>query len=129
LTFVQDKVNARLEGQVSARLVCDAKRNRATLRLVPDSLLGALWLLFGEAVAGDKGFRRCDQCGLWFELGLPGGRRSRLFCSGACRTRSHRARREKALEFHRQGKDPKEIAKATATGLGTVKRWLKQVRR
>jgi hypothetical protein len=128
LAYIQAKINARLAGQVSPRLVWDAERNRSTLRLVPDSLLGALWLEFGEAVAGDKGFRRCDQCDLWFELGVPGGRRSRLFCSGACRTRSHRARREKALEFHRQGKGAKEIAKATATGLTTVRKWLKQAK-
>jgi hypothetical protein len=128
LAYIQDQINTRLAAQVSPRLVRDAERNRSTLRLVPNSLLGCVWLQFAQAVSSDKGFRRCDQCGLWFELGLPGGRRSRLFCSGACRTRAHRARREKALELHRQGKGAKEIAEATATGLGTVKKWLKQAK-
>jgi hypothetical protein len=126
LAYIQDRINAPLAAQVSPRLVWDAERNRSTLRLVPDSLLGCVWLQFAQAVSSDKGFRRCDQCGQWFELGLPGGRRSRLFCSGACRTRAHRARREKAMELHRQGKNAKEIAEATATVLATVKKWLKQ---
>jgi hypothetical protein len=128
LHYVQDKINARLAGPVSSQLVWDAERNRSTLRLVPDSLLGCLWVQFAQAVANDKGFRRCGQCGLWFELGPQAGRRSRLFCSGACRTRAHRARREKAWELHRQGKNPREIAAATATGLGTVRKWLKQAK-
>jgi hypothetical protein len=32
------------------------------------------------------------------------------------------------LELLRQGKGPKEIAEATATGLGTVKKWAKQAK-
>jgi excisionase family DNA binding protein len=72
--------------------------------------------------------RRCGQCDLWFELGPQAGRANRLFCSGGCRTRAHRARREKAWELHRQGKGPKEIAEATATVLATVKKWLRQAK-
>jgi hypothetical protein len=97
-------------------------------RPVPNDLLGAVWLQFAQTVGGDKGFRRCSQCGLWFELAPEGGRKTKQFCSGTCRARAHRTRQEKIWELHRQGKRAKEIADEVGTDLATVKKWVKQRR-
>jgi hypothetical protein len=124
LIYVQDAINVRLEGLAWPRLAWDAQGSRLGLRLVPETLLGAMWLQFALAVSGGKAFRRCAACGEWFELSPKVGRKDKLFCSGACRTRSHRGRREKACEMHRQGKSLKEIAKEIESDVPTVRKWV-----
>jgi hypothetical protein len=128
LLYAQDQINVRIESLASPRLVWDTSRTRMELRLVPDTLVGALWLQFAAAVAADKGFRRCGQCDAWFALAPAGGRSTKQFCSGACRTRAHRARQETAGELHRQGKSLREIAEQVETDLSTVRKWVKQLK-
>jgi hypothetical protein len=55
---------------------------RPALKLIPETLLDALWLQVAEALAGDCQIRRCHQCGSWFAAGHGFGRRyDAKFCS------------------------------------------------
>ncbi len=63
-----------------------------SLRFLPPNLLVAMWLQFGQAVEANKSFRKCRQCGLWFELTPRAARADKVFCSGACKARDYRRR-------------------------------------
>jgi hypothetical protein len=73
-----------LEAPHSVRLavqIGDAA-SRPTLRLMPETLLDALWLQVTEALAGDCQIRHCLQCNSWFAAGGGFGRRhDSKFCS------------------------------------------------
>jgi hypothetical protein len=70
------------------------RRDRAELVNVarPKNLLGALWLQFALTIERGSDFRRCAECGTWFELAPGLGRSDKQFCSVRCRVRSHRKR-------------------------------------
>jgi hypothetical protein len=126
LTYVQAAVNERSEGLASPRLVWDATGGGLALELVPHGLLGVLWLQLARAVSLGSGFRRCGQCATWFELSPTTARTNRLFCSGACRSKGHRARQARAVELHQQGRSYREIAKDVDSDAATIKKWIKE---
>ena len=57
LHYVQSTINTRLEGRASPRLLWDAEHERLGLFIVPDGLVGALWLQFARAVERDSRVR------------------------------------------------------------------------
>ena len=61
--YVQSTINEKLEGRASPQLLWDVKRERLGLYIVPDGLIGALWLQFARAVERDSRFRQCAECG------------------------------------------------------------------
>jgi len=63
-----------------------------TLRPMPTNLLEAMWLQLGQAIAADKSFRKCRQCGIWFELTPKAARTDKVFYSGACKAKAYRQR-------------------------------------
>jgi hypothetical protein len=63
------------------------------MQLIPRNLLEAMWLQFGEAVTHDKSFRKCRQCGTWFEISLRAARIDKVFCSEACKAKAYRRRK------------------------------------
>ena len=67
---------------------------KATLRIRPTSLIGAIRMQFAQAVATDLDIRTCDHCGKIFETGGTGRTRKARFCSDRCRTDYHLARRK-----------------------------------
>ena len=79
LHYVQSTINEQLEGRASPRLLWDAKRERLGLYIVPDGLIGALWLQFARAVERDSKFRQCAECGIWFELAPGTARADKLY--------------------------------------------------
>jgi len=97
---------------------------RLSLCYTPDSLLEALWLQFALAVHRNKLYRRCQQCGIWFELSPDKARTSRLFCSGACRSKNYREKQAKAREMYKAGSTLENIAKALDTDTRTVQGWM-----
>jgi hypothetical protein len=127
LFYVQDAINARIDALAHPQLLWDPDANQLALRLVPDSLLACIWLQFAAAVANNTAFRQCGQCDLWFELLADGGRTTKQFCSGSCRTRAHRTRQDNACQLHRRGKSLKEIAAAMGADVPTVRKWLKRL--
>ena len=68
LHYLQSKVNEKLEGRASPRLLWDKKRERLGLYIVPEGMIGALWLQFARAVERDSRFRQCAECGIWSSL-------------------------------------------------------------
>src|SRR5439155_5955574 len=83
LHCLRSGVNARLAAHAGARMVWE-DGGRLALRLVPATLLGALWLQFAAAVDGGHDFRACRECGRWFRLDPATARTSREFCANAC---------------------------------------------
>ena len=117
-------INAQIEGEVLVRLRYDLDQGEAVLRMVPQTLLGCLWLELANAISGDKSQRQCPGCGRWFEIQAHGSRSDKQFCSQACRNRIYRQRMAKARQWRKEGKKPKEIAETLDVDLASVKKWL-----
>jgi hypothetical protein len=83
-----------------AKLWAALAPNRVTgvwdLKLLPPTLLDAIWLQLGQAVASNADLKECPQCGKWFEAGPSSGkRRHAMFCSRKCKTDFHSLERSK----------------------------------
>lgn len=140
LWYIQQSINEYLTGRapkreteretervaISPHLLWNPEMTELGLYLVPRSLLGAMWLQFAQAVAGNKSYRQCEYCRKWFEVSLEASRPTRLYCSNACRFKAYRKRQEDAYRLH-QGKVPlKEIATRLGTNTTTAKGWIKK---
>jgi Family of unknown function (DUF6076) len=84
-------VNAKLaQHRVNVKLLWDAKFEHLGLAMVPEDLVGFLWLQFAKAIEGGKAYRRCEDCGQWFGFGGQSARKDKRFCTATCRVRSNR---------------------------------------
>jgi hypothetical protein len=126
LHCVQSKINEKLEGRASPRLLWDAKRERLGLYIVPDGLVGALWLQFARAVERDSRFRQCAECALWFELAPGTARADKLYCSTPCRTKAYRRRQAEAVRLHGEGRSIEDIARELDSDPDTVRGWIER---
>jgi hypothetical protein len=63
-----------------------------THRLIPKTLLEAMWLQLGQAVESNKTFRKCRHCDTWFDLSPKAARADKVFCSEACKAKAYRRR-------------------------------------
>ena len=107
LYVLKERVNRRIAGLVSPRLEFAPNRVGLEDYMVPNSLIGGLWLQFFSAISRNAEYRKCQAvgCRQWFEVtpdtgrggadSIEAGRRSRRFCSAACRARQHRAEAKK----------------------------------
>jgi hypothetical protein len=129
LAAVQDEINIRLEYETAGLLLWDPSERQHTLRIVPRSLRGALWLQLARAVEGNKEFRQCSACQRWFELDPRVARRDRHFCSGTCRTQAYRNRQLQAQQLHEQGVPLNQIASRLVTDVETARGWINRARR
>lgn len=82
---------------VAARVLVNEERNRYELKLVPNSLIGAMWLQLAEEMTGSYRFKRCEGCDRWFKAGDltdPDSRRAdaRLCIDQSCKMRAKRRR-------------------------------------
>jgi hypothetical protein len=85
-----------LRGKLSASIAPDPSTGEWRLQLAPPTLLDAIWLQFGQALASNANLRQCDQCGTWFEAGAGSGRRADAkFCSDGCRIRFNSDKRSR----------------------------------
>jgi hypothetical protein len=128
LHYVQSTINRRLEGRASPRLLWDANHERLGLYIVPDSLIGALWLQFAWAVERDSQFRRCAECRIWFELAPGTARSDKLYCSTHCRTKAYRKRQAEAVRLHAEGRSIEDIALQMESDPDTVRGWIDRKR-
>ena len=87
-------------------------------------LRSALWIQFALAVAEEKEFRRCECCRRPFELAPHLNRKDRRFCSDACRSRSYRHRKARAIQMRAKGRKLRQIAKDLGSDMKTIKSWL-----
>jgi hypothetical protein len=98
-------------------------------KITPLSLLGAMWLQLGDAIAEGKEFRRCRMCDSWFFVPEGGRTARRVFCSDTCKAKDYRQRRDRAAELKAAGKGVGEIertlsAEGLETDLDTIKKWV-----
>jgi hypothetical protein len=81
-----ERFNERIGGKSHLEIVRVLGTEKLDLKMVPDSLIDALWLQFSQAVAGGARPRQCAQCASWFAYGVGvGRRRSAHHCSDRCR--------------------------------------------
>ena len=87
------RVNQRISNVTAAlcRNFTDGAEDSVQLQLRPNNLLQAMWLQFGQAIAANKSFRKC-QCGTWFEISRKVARSDKIFCTEACKARAYRQR-------------------------------------
>lgn len=89
--LLADLINDNLKGQVSPLTLCYVGLEQTTLRFVPESLLGALWLQFAQAVDKSYAYKQCEACGKWFDISKGvGARADKKTCSGRCKKRRER---------------------------------------
>jgi hypothetical protein len=99
-------------------------QNSLHLRIVPKNLLGAMWLQYARSIDGNKDYRRCRQCGKWFEISLEANRPTRLFCQDACRYKFYRERMAAAQQLHLEGVAIEAIAQRLEADTATVEGWI-----
>ena len=71
--------------QLTAGIRRDERKEIYEFKLIPRTLRGALLLQAGEAITGNRRFRRCKNCSEWFVLGPGGHTARRQFCRDRCR--------------------------------------------
>ncbi len=123
-TLLRDLINIQLPRRVSLWMQVDPRDDSMGLRIVPNDLLGAMWLQFARAVAGNRRYRQCDACGLWFEVSPEQNRTNRRFCSTACRSKFYRRKKELARELRAEGLSVEDIATRLDSDTGTVGGWI-----
>ena len=91
--------NKKLRGESSAQLRIDPIAGREVVQVIPRTLLAALWLQFIRGVEGNHLYPKCKECQRPFAVSPEerGNRRSRKFCSDACKAKNYRARKAAAL--------------------------------
>jgi hypothetical protein len=124
LHYVQSVINKQLQGRASPRLLWDANRERLGLYILPEGLIGALWLQFARAVERGSQFRQCVECGIWFELAPGTARADKLYCSTPCRTKAYRKRQAEAVRLHAEGRSIEDIAHQLENDPDTVRGWI-----
>jgi hypothetical protein len=129
VAFLQSKINERLAGKVHLRLLYDVEERHLRLNPVPEDLITALWLQFAEAVANDRNYRQCQECGAWFEISPEVARTNRRFCADACRLRMYRQRQGRARAMHAEGCTVEAIAAKLDSQVETVRGWLAKAER
>jgi hypothetical protein len=98
--YLSEALNARLAAtNPSVRL-----GGAEGLQVTPARLIDALWIQFATAVAEARRYRKCRTCGRQFELDPDQNRKSRHYCSDACRSKAYRTRQAKAARRNRKGK-------------------------
>jgi hypothetical protein len=122
--FLVRELQENLTGRVSWRPVL-SKSGDISSRVVPQSLLGCLWLELEETITGDRTQIPCPVCSEWFEVRSSGARSDKMYCSPRCKTKAHREVIGKARQLRAEGKTPKQIAKAISRDEAVVKNWLR----
>ncbi len=96
---VSNLVNTALdEARVHPQLGFKLEDHSHHLAIVPENLLGAMWLQFARALDGNREYRACRHCGTWFEIGSGAASRARQFCSNRCRVAFSRLRKREREE-------------------------------
>jgi hypothetical protein len=115
-----------LPGRSKTPLLWNPAGKRVMLRLVPSSLVEAMYIQFLLALGGGKNYHRCLACDRWFELAPGVGRADKKACSVGCRVKIYQGRRRQAREMHAGGKTVKQIARELGSNSATVRGWIKK---
>lgn len=89
--LLADLINDNLKGKVSPMTLFHVGLEQTTLRFIPESLLGALWLQFAQALDKSYAYKQCEECGVWFDIAKHVGARSdKKTCGATCKKRRQR---------------------------------------
>jgi hypothetical protein len=98
-TTLARRVNAGMRGRVTVRLDIDQGKSLGfSLSREPINLLGAMWLMFADEVAGRVFVETCPYCGEFFVMTPKSNSKGREYCSDACRNKAWRANQSKGGE-------------------------------
>jgi lipocalin len=92
----------RSQSLTSVRILADTDRNAMRIRIVPDTLLAAMWLQCARVLTEKVTFRACEHCGKWFEVSPDAKRRQSKYCSDRCKVAAYRARRAEGISVPNQ---------------------------
>jgi hypothetical protein len=119
--YLTSVINEMLENRLVAQVVeVPESQGRMEVRLVPKSLLGALWLQFAEHFMNNRAVSRCLICGEWFLLS---GHKDKVYCADRCNVRATRMR-AKARQLREEGKTLRQAAKELNTTFEVLKQLL-----
>ena len=127
--YLQKVVNENLERLAAPRLLwMIPDRDKMGLFIVPNSLIGCLWLQLASAIAELRTFRICEGCSKPMLVAPEGSgfRANRKTCSDACRVRLYARRKEEARKLHSQKVSRREIAKRLNIEVDQVRNWIAQ---
>lgn len=133
--LLRDDINKHLLKRISPEMRSRQRKHNLGLRIVPDSLIGALWLQFALAVDGNKEYKQCKMCSTWFEIGRTESyspeagfrgraRKDKTYCSNACRSRALREKKKEARRLYEKSITIDEIAKTLGSEQDTVRGWV-----
>ncbi len=88
-------VNERLQKNTAASVLWYDREEHFTTRIIPHNLLGALWIQFSQALSENRKYKRCKECQAWWEESLNKSRKTRRYCSDACKQKAYRKRLKK----------------------------------
>lgn len=123
--FLHLMVNKRLIEHTSTRLLLN-ERGVSELHIVPHNLLGALWLQLASAASGNKEFKGCPECAKFYEISPETARKSRRYCSNACRFKAYRGRQERARHLYDEGIPIGDISLELDSDVKTITGWVKK---
>lgn len=127
LVYIQNEIDLVLHhvaDDVMTGMEWNSRYNRPELCIYCPTLLGAVWLQLADAVANNRSFSQCRQCGQWFEISPEAARSNRRYCSDRCRIKAYRGRQDKARQLFTLGKTFEEIAVELDSDSKTVRRWI-----
>ncbi len=125
--YLQEVVNKNLNKLVAPRLLWTApERSKMGLFIVPNALIGCLWLQLANAIADYRKFVMCESCGKPMLVAPEGtgARTNKRTCSDACRTRVHARRKTEARQLRHEGMPVAQIAKHLRAEVTQIKRWI-----
>lgn len=134
---ILQRINAALRENAAPSLIYSASDDKAILRIVPQNLLGAMWVQLARAIDGGKTYARCEVCGELWEVAPDSDyspeargvhRSNKRYCSNKCRSKALRVRQRRARELDAEGRLPAEIAKELGSDERTVDGWIKKNR-
>jgi hypothetical protein len=125
---VQKLINDELTVHVAPKLLWEQSWQQLGLYLAPTNLIGALWLQFARAVAGNKVYRQCRTCREWFEVSPRVARSDREFCKPSCKVSAYRSRKAEAKALAKKKISVDKIAERLKSDPKTVKKWIQEAK-
>lgn len=90
--LLKEIINANIKGKFSPVMTYGLDSDNPAFRIIPNSLLAALWLQFAQAVDKSHTYKQCERCGKWFDVAKKmGARADKKWCGGACKKAAYRA--------------------------------------
>lgn len=93
LAWLEYEISKRMNTNIiSTVFLSNSERTNVNLYMRPSNLLGAMWLQLAESISTGKNYQKCNTCDNWFEFGTETHRKTRLYCSDACRKLAYKRR-------------------------------------